>query len=152
MEVIPEIQLNKGYCGFPFGAHCENAVLHFGAPEEIQELNDELLDNAVVYHYWSKGFSLFFDPAQNMAFTSVETNNEDTTLFNTNLFTLREKELVTLMQQNGFKMTDSEMHEWGEKRVSFDGAGLDCYFENHRLISINFSYTEISPAFNYSPN
>ena len=152
MEIIPEIHLNKGYSGFPFGASSESAVLHFGPPEETQELNDELLDNAVVYHYWSKGFSLFFDPQRNMVFTSVETDNADTRLFNVHLFQLREKELVALLQQNGFKMTDSETHEWGEKRVSFDGAGLDCYFENHRLISVNFSRTETPLPLPYSPN
>jgi len=152
METIPDIQLNRGYCGLPFGAHCESAVIQFGTPEEIQELKEEFLDHAVVYHYWSRGFSLFFDPQQNMSFTSVETDNELTRLFDQHIFTLREKELISLMQQNGFKLTDSEVHPWGEKRLSFDAAGLDCYFENNKLVSINFSRIDTDTNFDFTQN
>jgi hypothetical protein len=149
----PEIKLLTGFCALPFGANKENAVLMFGEPEEIQNLTDDILDNSsLVYHYWDNGFSLFFDTNKNQVFCSVEIDNKDAVLFDTKVFTLREKEIVALMKQNGFALSDSEMHQWGEKRVSFDGAGLDCYFENNKLVSVNFGILEADTNFYYFPN
>lgn len=149
----PEILLLKGFCNLPFGTGKEAAVLHFGEPEEIQNLTDDILNNnSLVYHYWEHGFSLFFDTNKNQAFCSVEIDNKETLLFETRLFTLKEKEIVALMKQNGYDMTDSEHHNWGEKRVSFDSAGLDCYFENNKLVSVNFGVLEPDNNFYYFPN
>ena len=149
----PEIKLLKGFCTLAFGTNKENAVLTFGEPEEIQNLTDEILNNnSLVYHYWDHGFSLFFDTNKNQSFCSVEIDNRDALLFDTKIFSLREKEIVELMKQNGFALSDSEIHTWGEKRISFDSAGLDCYFENNRLVSINFGVLESDSNFYYFPN
>lgn len=149
----PEIKLLTGFCSVPFGAGKEQAVLAFGEPEEVQNLTDEILNNnSLVYHYWDNGFSLFFDTNRNQVFCSVEIDNKDAVLFEKQIFLLREKEIVELMKQNGFSLSDSEMHQWGEKRLSFDGAGLDCYFENNKLVSVNFSVLETDNNFYYFPN
>lgn len=153
MSVPPEIRLLKGFCTLAFGATKENAVLLFGEPEEIQNLEDDILSNhSLVYHYWDQGYSLFFDVNKNHTFCSVEIDNKDTLLFDTLLFSLKEKEIIALMKQNGFELTDTEVHQWGERRVSFDSACLDCYFENNRLISVNFSSFDDKPDFRYFPN
>lgn len=149
----PEIKLLTGFCGLPFGASKETAVLAFGEPEEIQNLTDDILNNnSLVYHYWDHGFSLFFDTNLNQSFCSVEIDNRDALLFDTKLFSLKEKEIVELMKQNGYALSDSEVHNWGEKRLSFDSAGLDCYFENNRLVSVNFGVLETDSKFYYFPN
>lgn len=149
----PEIRLLKGFCSLSFGTSKENAVLVFGEPEEVQNLTDEVLNNnSLVYHYWDLGYSLFFDLNKNDAFCSVEIDNPNTILFGMPLFSLKEKEIIELMRKNGYNMTDSEMHTWGEKRVSFDLAGLDCYFENNRLSSVNFGVLEGDDTFYYFPN
>jgi hypothetical protein len=149
----PEIQLLAGFCGLKFGVSKEDAVSFFGQPEEIQQLNDEVMKNdALVYHYWDNGYSLFFDNKRKQTFTSVEIDNRETLLFNVKLFSLREKELIELMKDNGYAMSDSEVHEWGEKRVSFDDAGLDCYFENNRMVSVNFGIYESGGNFMFFPN
>ena len=150
----PEIKLLAGFCSLPFGADKENAIHLFGQPEEIQNLNDDILNNSsLVFHYWDKGFSLFFDENKNQIFSSVEIDNRDTLLFNIKLFSLKEKEIVALMKQNNFTLSDTETHTWGEKRLSFDGAGLDCYFENNRLVSVNFGLIEPEEnKFQFFPN
>jgi hypothetical protein len=149
----PEIKLLKGFCALPFGASKENATLIFGEPEEIQNLSDDILNNhSLVYHYWDYGFSLFFDMNKNQSFCSVEIDNKDAELFDLKLFSLKEKEIIVLMTQNGYELSDSEMHPWGEKRISFDSAGLDCYFENNKLVSVNFSVLETDTNFYYFPN
>ena len=76
----------------------------------------------------------------------------DTLLLNTKLFNLREKELIDFMKLHGYGLSDSETHEWGEKRVSFDSAGLDCYFENNKLVSANFGVVEGNDNFYFFPN
>ena len=149
----PEIKLLNGFCGLLFGASKEAVVNVFGEPEEIQNLTDDILNNnSLVYHYWEYGFSLFFDTNKEQAFCNVEIDNKESLLFEVKLFSLREKEIVELMRQNGYELSDSEMHQWGEKRISFDSAGLDCYFENNKLVSVNFGILESETNFYYFPN
>lgn len=149
----PEINLLKGFCTLSFGTNKDKAVEVFGQPEEIQNLTDDILNNnSMVYHYWNEGYSLFFDTNKDQTFCSVEIDNRDAVLFDTKIFSLKEKEIVELMKKNGFTLSDSEVHKWGEKRISFDEAGLDCYFENNRLVSINFGVLETETNFYYFPN
>jgi len=149
----PEILLLKGFCSLSFGDSKENVIKKFGEPEEIQNLTDDILNNnSLVYHYWEYGFSLFFDTNKNQAFCNVEIDNKETLLFGIKIFSLKEKEIIALMLENGYELSDSEMHQWGEKRISFDSAGLDCYFENNRLVSVNFGVLETDTNFYYFPN
>lgn len=149
----PVIQLLKGFCDITFGENFDNIKKVFGEPEELQTLKDDILNTScLVYHYWEKGFSLFFDNTKNNTFSSVEIDNKETILFNVKLFALKEKELIDLMKANGFAKTDTETHEWGEKRVSFDSAGLDCYFQNNKLVSVNFGLIDTENKFNFFPN
>ena len=139
----PQIGLLHSFCGLPFRSDREEAIKVFGQPQEIQHLEDDLLNNSsIVFHYWDDGYSLFFDNRRQQQFSSVELDNRESILFDVKIFSLREKELVALLLQNGHRLSDTEVHEWGEKRLSFDSAGLDCYFENNRLVSVNFGLVE----------
>lgn len=152
MNFSPEIRLLKGFGPLHFGQFPVDAIAFLGEPEETQTLEDEILEtSSYVLHYWSKGISLFFDNFNNKIFNCVEVDNEDTLLFGQKIFQMKEKEIIELMKQNGFKLHESENHEWGEKRVSFDEAGLDCYFENHKLVSVNFGVIN-SGSIYYFPN
>jgi len=149
----PEISLLKGFCTLPFGSSKDKAVEVFGQPEEIQNLADDILNNnSMVYHYWNEGYSLFFNTNKDQSFCSVEIDNKDTLLFGVRIFSLKEKEIAELMKKNGYELSDSEVHKWGEKRISFDEAGLDCYFENGKLVSVNFGVLETENNFYYFPN
>ena len=149
----PEIKLLKGFCSLSFGESKENVIKAFGEPEEIQNLIDDILNNnSLVFHYWNNGFSLFFDTNKEQRFCNVEIDNKETLLFNVKLFSLREKEVIALLEEHGFDLSDSEIHQWGEKRISFDSAGLDCYFENNKLVSVNFGLLESDTNFYFFPN
>jgi hypothetical protein len=153
MNFSPEIRLLKGFGTLHFGQFPADAIKLLGEPEETQTLEDDILEtSSYVLHYWSKGISLFFDNHNNKIFNCVEVDNTETLLFGKKIFDLREKEIIELMKENGFKIHDSENHEWGEKRVSFDEAGLDCYFENHKLVSVNFGMLNANSNFYYFPN
>lgn len=149
----PEIKLLQGFCQVNFGERLDDVIKVFGEPEEIQKLEDSILNTSTTaYHYWEQGFSLFFDNNRNRAFCSVEIDNREAVLFDIKLFSLKEKDLIELMKLKGYGLSDSETHEWGEKRVSFDSAGLDCYFENNKLVSANFGVIEGNDNFYFFPN
>jgi hypothetical protein len=153
MDFTPQINLLKGFCTLNFGVSSVDAELVFGKPEEMQVLEDPILETScTVYHYWDSGFSLFFDNKNAMKFGSVEVDNKDTLLFGKKLFFLNEKQLTDLMKEHKYELSDTERQEWGEKRLSFDEAGLDCYFENGKLTSINFGVIDEPGTFEFLPN
>ncbi|MES2568185.1 MAG: hypothetical protein V4565_15025 [Bacteroidota bacterium] len=143
----------KGFCTLNFGVSSVDAELVFGKPEEMQVLDDPILETScTVYHYWDSGFSLFFDNKNAMKFGSVEVDNKETLLFGQKLFFLNEKQLTELMKVHNYGLSDTEKQDWGEKRLSFDEAGLDCYFENDKLTSINFGVIDEPGTFEFLPN
>ena len=153
MNELPEIKLLHGFCAMPFGAGKERATELFGKPDEIQNLKEDLLNShSLVYHYWDFGFSLFFNSGDQPAFCSAEVDNRETLLFEKKIFLLREKEIISLLKENGFQLSNTEEHNWGEKRISFDEAGLDCYFENNKLVAVNFGMAPLENKFYFFPN
>ena len=153
MNLIPEIKILKGFGELFFWSQITEAEKMFGKPDEIQILDDTILETScTVYHYWSLGFSLFFDNKNDKKFSSVEVDNENALLFNSKVFSFSEQDLINLMKHNGFNLSDTEKQDWGEKRVSFDDAGLDCYFENGKLVSLNFGVIDETSNFTFLPN
>jgi hypothetical protein len=149
LEILPKIGLNT----FKFGATSAEALKLFGDPEETENLKDEVLNaNSLVYHYWKKGFSLFFNANSNLIFTCAEIDNENALMFGEKIFELSEPEIIDLFAKNGYTVSETEDHEWGEKRVSFDEALIDLYFENDELASINFGLYPEESTFFYFPN
>lgn len=153
MDFTPQINLLSGFSNYKFGQSIAEAELVFGKAEETQVLDDPILETScTVLHYWDLGFSLFFDNKNFKKFSSVEVDNDETTLFSQTVFKLKEVQLIELMKENNFTLTDTEQQEWGEKRISFDEAGLDCYFENGKLVSINFGVIDDINNYAFLPN
>lgn len=137
--MIFDAHLMKSFGGLPFGASGHEAEKIFGPPEEAEQL--EAIDGSIslVWHYWTKGFTLFFDQAENGRFCCAEIDRSVIlNLWEENIFRLNEPQLKNLFREKGFKELDEEQHEWGEKRISFDDAMADFYFENGILVSVNF--------------
>ncbi len=149
LEIFPKVGLNV----LKFGTSVDQAVTIFGEPEEQENISNDLMKtSSLVYHYWNKGISLFFNSNNHLAFTCAEVDYPNTLLFGENIFNLNQDEIITLFEKNNYQVSETEEHEWGEVRVSFDEALIDLYFENEALRSINFGlYTEESTFF-YYPN
>lgn len=146
------IYLLKGLGELKFGDGMKRAVTLYGEPDETEELFDELLnEKSTVCHYWERGFSLFFKDDKDKTFTCAEVDDKDAELYGKKLFTLSEKQIIDLFRENGFSLSETEQHAWGERRVSFDDAFADLYFENGKLISVNFCMAE-GPNINLSLN
>ena len=137
--ILLEIRPNEGLNTLLFGTTREEAQNFFGQPEEVECIESGDGDyKTEVWHYWTKGFSLFFDENVSFKFTCAEIDNKEAELWGKKIFDLDEVEIVTLFNSKGFTEIDTEVHEWGERRVSFDDALVDMYFENKKLISVNY--------------
>lgn len=133
------LYLLQGFCNLLFGDSPQKASLLFGAPDEEEVLKEEVLnETTLVYHYWNNGFSLFFKGKGHNSLHCVEVDNKAAVLMGETVFQLKEEEIKMLFKSNGFNLSETEQQTWGEKRLSFDEAFADLYFENGRLTSINF--------------
>lgn len=136
-----DARLGKGFGLLLFGESQTECIKHYGNPDEKEEL--EGIDGSVnaVWHYWDNGFSLFFDQNVDNSFCCVEVDDtQPLTIFNELVFGKREEDIITLLESNGYVVSDTEQHEWGERRISFDDIFADFYFEKSKLVSINYSY------------
>lgn len=138
MHTTLEIKPGIGLCSLLFGATMTESEAVFGKPEEIQLIDDIEEFKTTVWHYWDNGFTLFFDEQNHQRFHCVEIDNDQTLLWGKTLFELKEKQIIELFKANNITQFESEQHEWGEKRLSFDQAHIDFYFERNKLVSINF--------------
>ncbi len=135
-----EINLHKGLSTMRFGATFEEAVALLGEPSEVESLENEVngqLETLLCF-YNDSGLTLFFEGGATRTLSCVETDNHNMTLFGRRIFEMTEDEVIALMQANGYSELFIEMEAWGEKRVSFDDALIDFYFENGKLVTVNW--------------
>ncbi len=141
MKDILEIKPGVGINDLKFGKSIQDAVIFFGKPDDIQLLDEIEESKSTVYHYWENGFSLFFDEQKNQLFCCVEIDNKEAYLWGKQIFGLNEKQVLDLFKSKGYTLYESEFHEWGEKRLSFEEINMDFYFEKNKLVSINYGYS-----------
>ncbi len=134
-----EIKLLEGIDDLEFGATSEDVVKYFGNPDEVEELDEgEEEFKTLIWSYNEVGFTLFFDGEDPKLFSCIETDNRDITLFGKKIFEMKSQEIIDLMLANGFEDMDEDEEEWGEKRISFDEALIDFYFESDELVTVNW--------------
>lgn len=128
-----------GFGDINFGASMSEVIEAFGQPEGSEVLSDgEEEVETLVWNYWKQGFSLFIEGTENSVLSNFETENPDATLFDEKVFDLNEKQVIELMKLNGFELSETEVEEWGEKRLSFEEAQIDFYFNNDDLTTVNW--------------
>lgn len=143
MSFFLEIKPVLGLSDLLFGASMAEAEKIFGKAEESEFLDDIEECQSTVWHYWEQGFSLFFDEKKEQIFCCVEIDNPDVILWGQKIFDFSEKQIVDLFKNKGITIFETEMHEWGEKRISFDESNIDFYFEKNKLSSINYGKSEM---------
>jgi len=134
LEIKPKIGLGT----LLFGSTMQEVKNHLGEPEETETIEEEEGFETLVWHYWENGYSVFFDRTENNLFTCVEIDNDEATLWGERIFDKDEKEILQIFAGKGFQKYEAEVHEWGEKRITFDTLLVDLYFEADHLVSINF--------------
>lgn len=138
-----EIKPVLGLSDLLFGASMLDAEKAFGKAEESEFLDDIEDCQSTVWHYWEMGFSLFFDEKKEQIFCCVEIDNNEVVLWGQKIFDLSEKHIIDLFKSKGISEFETELHEWGEKRLSFDEVNIDFYFEKNKLSSINYGKSEM---------
>lgn len=138
MNVELEIKLGIGLSELQFGTTMAEAEKIFGKAEEIEFLDGIDDCNAIVWHYWKNGFTLFFDENNLKNFNCAEIDNSKAKLWGQEIFNLDEKQIIELFKSKGLILFEMELHEWGENRLSFDDATIDFYFEKNKLCSVNY--------------
>ncbi|MBW6489781.1 MAG: hypothetical protein K0B15_01175 [Lentimicrobium sp.] len=135
-----EIGLLDGLDDLKFGESPEKVEKSLGKPNEIEDIGDEGDEDlsTILWSYDNLGLTVFFEGKNNHVLSCFETDNEETTLFGKKVFPLTEDEIIVLMKENGLSQMDVEEEEWGEKRVSFDEALIDFYFQNNKLVTVNW--------------
>lgn len=141
-DLTLEIKPLEGFGELEFGMTPEEVFEYLGQADEDEIFEDEEMGDTKVFHFWDKSISAFFDDPDDPALTNLETDNPDVTLFGKRIFAMKEKEIIKLMKDNGFTDIDEEDMEdeefENEKRVSFDDAMIDFFFEDEVLTAISW--------------
>lgn len=140
-----EIKINKGLDNLQFGKSIDFSVQNLGLPEHIEELEGMDEENSIAYIYDKHSLILFFEGLNDRFLTIIESKDPNTKLFGKKVFELDEVQLHQLMKDNNFKEIDTEILTWGGKRVSFEDANIDFYFEDEKITAVNWG-TFISEA------
>lgn len=148
-----EIKPLKGFGELAFGMTEKQVIEYLGEPDEKELLNDMDEDDdteTLIYHYDDIDISAFFEGDGDEKFlVNLETGNQDATLYGKKVFAMSETEIIKLMKDHSFVDIDDELLEdeeyQNEKRVSFDEAMMDFFFEDEILTALswgNFFYDE----------
>jgi hypothetical protein len=132
------ISPGEGLEEIKFGMSHEAVTAILGKPDETDVESEEGL-NSEMWIYDDLQMTLFFEGNDAPELVCIETDHPDTELFGKKIFGLSEKEIIALMQNSGKTELDVEDEAWGERRVSFDDAMIDFYFENGKLNTVNWS-------------
>lgn len=135
IEIKPLVGMNE----LTFGSEPAEVENYLGEPAEIEDWpGDEDGSDAEAWNYLEEEITVFFEKDYQGKCTGFETDNRDSVMFGEKIFGLNENELKALMEKNGFKEVDADMDEHGERRLSFNDAVMDFYFENDSLISVSW--------------
>ena len=152
MPISFEIKPCVGFSALLFGASMADAEKVFGKAEEVQLIEGIEDFQTTVWHYWENGFTLFFCEKSNQLFNCVEIDNSKAQLWGQKIFDLKEKQIIELFKSKGIILFETEVHEWGEKRLSFDEVNIDFYFEKNKLKSLNYCKPTPNPKLLILPN
>lgn len=129
----------KGFGEIPFGMSLDDAVKVLGTPNFYEELSDmeETGNRSVYYEYEDLETNIYFEGVTKSVVACFETENEDSVLYGTKVFSLNRAEVIELMHENGFKELEEE-DEDGEHRVSFEDAMIDFFFDGDKMTAVSW--------------
>ncbi len=132
-EIIPK----QGLGELKFGMDMEKIVSALGEPQEIDNFEGDEELNAVLLHYWDKGFSVFFEGLTRQVVAGIETDYSDATLFGEKVIGMSEAEVIDLMKRNGHPDYDKETEE-GDTRLSYEEEMVDFYMRDGKVAFVNW--------------
>ena len=134
LEIIPK----AGYGKINFGDTSERVIKLLGQPEDVENIEDEDVFNTVILYYWDQKVTVFFEGREKSVVSCFETENTSSTLYGKPVFTLNESQIRKLMKEKGFQPAEEEIEITGEKRISYDDAMIDFFFQDDKLTAVNW--------------
>jgi hypothetical protein len=138
MSFVLDIKVGIGISELTFDSFMKDAERFFGKADNVEDMSDLEVSPIILWHYNKLGASLFFDAFTTQTFICADIHHPEASLWGKDIFTLTEKQIVELFRDKDIHLFEIEHHEWGEKRLSFDEANIDFYFERNKLVSIHF--------------
>jgi len=136
-KLILEIKPNKGLGNISFGTITRDLITLLGDPNTVEEItNDDDLKTTILSYDF--GLTVFVEGLVDPVVSHFDLDNKNATLFGAVVFDLDETAIIDLMKENGFSIIEKEEEEWGETRVTFDEAMMDFYFEDKKLVAVNW--------------
>ncbi len=141
MKDILEIKPLEGLGVLKFGASQDDVRDLLGDPEETETIDIEgEIHEVVVWSYWEKGYSFYFEKDLDNKCTNFEADNEEVTLFGNKVFEMEQQAIIDLMQNNGYKKFEIEDDpDMDEVIVFFDDAHMQFVFEGEELILVSWA-------------
>lgn len=133
-----EIKPKEGYGEIPFGVESSLVIDYLGEAEEIENIEDEDVFNTIIMNYWERGVTVFMEGYEKSVVACFETENPESTLFGERIFDMDEVQITQLMSSRGYEVAETETDESGEKRLGYDDAMLDFFFEEGELVAVNW--------------
>ncbi len=133
-----EIILGHGIGELKFGLTMEEVEAIMGKAEEVEESDEDEEFEYVVWNYWEKGYSFYFDEDDDYRLGLIETANEEVTLFGKKIFRMKQSEVEALLKDKGLSNPDKDTLEGGEKHVTYEKEMLDMYFDKDALVTVKF--------------
>ncbi len=131
------IKPKEGFGTLTFGTEIEDVIKEFGEPEEVDNFENDADMNAVLLHYWDRGFSAFFLGDTKTVLAGIETDHPDALLYGKKVIGMTEQEVVDLMKRNGHTDFDRETEE-DEIRLSYEEEMVDFYIKDNRVVFVNW--------------
>lgn len=129
------IKIKEGLGDMRFDMPIEKIHTLMGEASEVENIYNAADEPTTVLHYNNDGITLFFE-GEEPTLQCIDVSNEDCTLFDADIFNLSEKEIVKLVVEHKYLEQDVDTEDWGEKRVSFNDANIDFYFNKGELVSV----------------
>jgi hypothetical protein len=129
------IKIKEGLGDMRFDMPIEKIHSLMGEASEVENIYNAADEPTTVLHYNNDGITLFFE-GEEPTLQCIDVSNEDCTLFDADIFNLSEKEIVKLVVEHKYLEQDVDTEDWGEKRVSFNDANIDFYFNKGELVSV----------------
>lgn len=129
-----DIHIKQGIGDIKFQMPIDDVIAILGETPEVETIDNAVDETTTVLRY-TNGMTLFFE-GDNQNLTCIDISNPDITLFGKKIFDLTEKEIVNLMVENKYFEQDVDNEDWGERRVTFNEANIDFYFEDEELQSV----------------
>ncbi len=133
-----EIKPMEGFGEIPFGALTADVNAILGEPLGMENVPTDDVIETLVLEY-KDGISVFLEGETEPIVSNFDITNPTATLYGKEVFKMSPDEVTELMKAHGFNAIDTEEEEWGELRLSIEDALVDFYFEDKRLVSVNFA-------------